>query len=148
MPTVRVHHFPKSKGQPQIVREIIKEGPGLSQAEALELAVKAVEIYAGRHPRPPHVTISQAAAMIGRSRGTVAAMLSRYRIQLNACGQIPIESVDKLLTAPEVAALASETPEDRAAREAQELKEYQQENCRQLKAAVSRAIAETKARRQ
>ena len=143
MPTVRVHHFPKSGNQPQIIREIIKEGPGLSQAEALELAVKAVEIYAGRHPRPPHVTITQAAAMIGRNRTTVSAMLARYRIRLNACGQIPIEAVDRLLALPEVAALATESPEEREAREARELKEEQQENGRQLKAAIARALRQS-----
>ena len=37
---------------------------------ALETAVKAVEIYAGRHPRPSHVTQRQAAEMLGRSEPT------------------------------------------------------------------------------
>lgn len=70
----------------------------MTEQETLSLAIKAVEIYAARHPRPPHVTISQAAEMLGRSRNTVATMLSRHRIPLNACGQIPIECVDRLLT--------------------------------------------------
>lgn len=70
----------------------------MTEQEALSLAIKAVEIYAARHPRPPHVTISQAAEMLGRSRQTVSIMLARYRIPLNACGQIPIEAVDWLLT--------------------------------------------------
>ena len=69
----------------------------MTEADVLNTAIKAVEIYAGRHPRPPHVTITQAAEMLGRSRNTVATMLTRYRIPLNACGQIPIESVDRLL---------------------------------------------------
>ncbi|KVK77738.1 hypothetical protein WS90_21530 [Burkholderia cepacia] len=67
--------------------------------DALRIATKAVEIYAARHPRPPHVTITQAAEMLGRSRGTVSTMLDRYKIRLNACGQIPIECVDRLLAA-------------------------------------------------
>jgi len=70
----------------------------MTEADVLNTAIKAVEIYAARHPRPPHVTITQAAEMLGRNRSTVTAMLSRYRIPLNACGQIPIESVDRLLT--------------------------------------------------
>ncbi|MDR5819837.1 helix-turn-helix domain-containing protein [Caballeronia sp. LZ043] len=69
----------------------------MTEQEALDIAVKAVAIYAARHPRPAHVTITQAAEMLGRSRNTVTAMLARYRIQLNACGQIPIEAVDRLL---------------------------------------------------
>ncbi|MDS0850507.1 DNA-binding protein [Burkholderia cenocepacia] len=69
----------------------------MTEADVLNTAIKAVEIYAARHPRPPHVTITQAAEMLGRSRNTIATMLTRYRISLNACGQIPIESVDRLL---------------------------------------------------
>ncbi|ELW9448954.1 DNA-binding protein [Burkholderia cenocepacia] len=69
----------------------------MTEADVLNTAIKAVEIYAARHPRPPHVTITQAAEMLGRNRSTVTAMLSRYRIPLNACGQIPIESVDRLI---------------------------------------------------
>lgn len=69
----------------------------MTETDVLNTAIKAVEIYAARHPRPPHVTITQAAEMLGRSRNTVATMLARYRIPLNACGQIPIESVDRLL---------------------------------------------------
>ncbi|WP_081071119.1 DNA-binding protein [Burkholderia territorii] len=69
----------------------------MTEADVLNTAIKAVEIYAARHSRPPHVTITQAAEMLGRNRSTVTAMLTRYRISLNACGQIPIESVDRLL---------------------------------------------------
>lgn len=70
----------------------------MTDSDALSIAIKAVEIYAGRHPRPSHVTITQAAEMLGRNRCTVSAMLDRYKIRLNACGQIPIECVDRLLT--------------------------------------------------
>lgn len=49
----------------------------MTEADVLNTAIKAVEIYAARHPRPPHVTITQAAEMLGRNRSTVTAMLSR-----------------------------------------------------------------------
>lgn len=61
------------------------------------MAVKAVAIYAARHPRPLHVNITQAAAMLGRSRPTVRRILLENKIRLNAAGLIPIEAVDKLL---------------------------------------------------
>jgi hypothetical protein len=47
-----------------IVRDIVKAF--FTRSEALEREVGAVEIYAARHPRPPHVTITQAAVMLGR----------------------------------------------------------------------------------
>lgn len=31
----------------------------------IEIAIKAVQLYAEMHPRPPHVTQTQAAQMIG-----------------------------------------------------------------------------------
>ncbi|KVE37388.1 hypothetical protein WS69_11095 [Burkholderia sp. BDU5] len=71
----------------------------MSELDALHIATKAVDIYAARHPRPPHVTITQAAEMVGKSRQTVSAMLTRYRIRLNKFGQIPIEAIDRLLAA-------------------------------------------------
>lgn len=61
------------------------------------MAVKAVAIYAARHPRPLHVTITQAAEMLGRSRPTVRKMLLENRIRSNAAGSIPIEAIDRLL---------------------------------------------------
>jgi plasmid maintenance system antidote protein VapI len=69
----------------------------MTELEALDLAVKAVGIYTARHPRPHHVTITQAAEMIDRSRPTVRKLLVRNKIRLNAAGAIPIEAVDKLL---------------------------------------------------
>lgn len=97
MPTVRTHHFPQSQQQPQVIREIVREGPGITESDALEIATKAVELYASRHPRPPHVTITQAAEMLGRSRPTVKKLLVFNRVHLNKCGLIPIEEVDRLL---------------------------------------------------
>lgn len=63
----------------------------LSEADVLKIAEAAVERYAARHPRPTHVTISQAAKMLGISRGTATKLLGAQR---NACGQVPIEAVD------------------------------------------------------
>lgn len=97
MPKVRTHHLPESRHQPQVIREIVRHGPGLSELDALHIATKAVEIFAARHPRPPHVTITQAAEMLGKNRQTVSVMLTRYKIRLNKCGQIPIEAIDRLL---------------------------------------------------
>lgn len=64
-----------------------------------ELAVRAVQIYAERHPRPPHVTITQAADMLGLSRHTVSKMVRTGQLKLNKCGLIPIEQVDRALQA-------------------------------------------------
>jgi predicted DNA-binding protein (UPF0251 family) len=97
MPTVRVHHFPTNRQQPQVIREIIKEGPGLSQAEVLAIATKAVEIYAARHPRPTHVNLSQAAEMVGISRQTLSKILAFNRVKRNKLGSFPIEAIDRLL---------------------------------------------------
>ena len=71
----------------------------MTEQHALEIAVKAVEIYAARHPRPPHVTITQAAAMLGRSRPTATLLMKRHKVKLNGCGAIAIEDVDRMLVA-------------------------------------------------
>lgn len=68
-------------------------------ANAHEIAVQAVAIYEARHPRPSQVTQGQAAEMLGISRWTVAKMIETGQLHLNKCGRIPIEQVDKLLTA-------------------------------------------------
>lgn len=63
----------------------------------IEMAVKAVQIYAERHPRPCQVTITQAAEMLGLSRHTVSKMVRAGQFKLNGCGLIPIEQVDRAL---------------------------------------------------
>lgn len=63
----------------------------------LDIAVKAVEIYAGRHPRPSQVSVAQAAEMLGKSRSTVHRMVKARDIRLNQMGMIPISEVDRLL---------------------------------------------------
>jgi excisionase family DNA binding protein len=63
----------------------------------IQIARRAVQLYAEQHPRPPHVTIIQAAEMLGLSRHTVSKMVKTGQIKLNKCGLIPIEQVDAAL---------------------------------------------------
>lgn len=65
----------------------------------LETAIKAIELYAAMHPRPPHVTQSQAAEMLGVSKNTVCARVKAGAIKLNKMGFIPITEIDRLLAA-------------------------------------------------
>ena len=67
--------------------------------EVIETAVKAVQIYAETHPRPPHVTQSQAAQMLGKCNLTVRRMIRAGVIKLNSCGDIPITEIDRVLAA-------------------------------------------------
>lgn len=66
-------------------------------SETLEIALKAVELYAATHPRPCHVTQTQAAEMIGVSRPTLGRMVKAGTFKLNACGLIPIAQIDKAI---------------------------------------------------
>ena len=65
----------------------------------LQIAIKAVELYAASHPRPPHVTQAQAALMLGLSVTTVRKMVRAGTIKLNRCGLVPIGEIDKALAA-------------------------------------------------
>jgi excisionase family DNA binding protein len=65
--------------------------------ELLDVAVKAVQVFAEMHPRPSQVTQQQAAEMLGISRHTVARMLKAGTLKLNKCGLIPITEVDRAL---------------------------------------------------
>jgi excisionase family DNA binding protein len=65
----------------------------------IEIAERAVQLYAQRHPRPVQVTITQAAEMLGLSRHTVSKMVRAGQLKLNKCGLIPIELVDRVLEA-------------------------------------------------
>ncbi len=62
--------------------------------EALEIARRAVEIYATQHPRPYHVTQKQCAEMTGKSQPTIGKMVKAGTLKLNKFGMIPIECVD------------------------------------------------------
>ncbi len=65
----------------------------------LEIALKAVEIFAASHPRPGQVTQEQAAEMLGRSIPTVRKMIRAGTLKLNRNGRIPIVEIDKALAA-------------------------------------------------
>lgn len=65
--------------------------------EALDIAVKAVQIYAETHPRPSQVTQKQAAEMLGRSAPTIRAMVRSGDLRLNRVGLVPISEIDRVL---------------------------------------------------
>lgn len=67
--------------------------------EAMSIAIKAVQLYAETHPRPPHVTQRQAAEMLGRSAPTVCKLVRSGKLKLNGAGLIPIGQIDELLSA-------------------------------------------------
>ncbi len=69
----------------------------------LQIAAKAVQMYAETHPRPTHVTQDQAAEMLNLSRDTVRKLLRSGAMALNDCGMIPIESVDSVRSARKAA---------------------------------------------
>jgi DNA-binding transcriptional regulator LsrR (DeoR family) len=72
--------------------------------EALEIASRAVRLYAETHPRPPHVTQRQAADMLHLSAPTVGRLVKSGKLSLNAAGLIPIGQIDALLEADKFAA--------------------------------------------
>lgn len=63
----------------------------------IEMAVRAVQLYAERHPRPVQVNQKQAAEMIGVSSRTIYNMIKAGTLKLNKCGMIPIELIDAVL---------------------------------------------------
>ena len=65
----------------------------------LETAVRAIEIFAARHPRPVHVTQKQAAEMLDKSVPTIRKMIAAGKLKLNAFGMVPIEMIDQALKA-------------------------------------------------
>ncbi|MEN6539419.1 MAG: helix-turn-helix domain-containing protein [Mizugakiibacter sp.] len=65
----------------------------------LEIATKAVQLYAESHPRPPHVTQRQAAKMLDLSAPTVSKLVKSGKLKLNGAGLIPIGQIDELLAA-------------------------------------------------
>ena len=65
--------------------------------DLIELAIKAVQIYAERHPRPTHVNQQQAADMIGKSTPTIRKMIRSGDIATNRLGLIPMSEIDRLL---------------------------------------------------
>jgi hypothetical protein len=70
---------------------------GVSERDTLKIALRAVQIYAERHPRPIQVTQAQAAEMLHLSAQTVNKLVRTGALRLNKCGRIPIEQVDAAL---------------------------------------------------
>lgn len=66
-------------------------------SEVITIAEVAVRRYAESHPRPPHVTQSQAAEMLRMSRATINRMVKAGSLKLNKAGLIPISEVDAVL---------------------------------------------------
>lgn len=69
----------------------------LTEEQVLLIAKRAVGLYEARSPRPPHVTIKQAAQMLGLSTRTVHNLMKAGQLRFNGCGKIPIEQVDMVL---------------------------------------------------
>jgi hypothetical protein len=63
----------------------------------LDIAIKAVRLYAELHPRPASVTQKQAAEMLGVSHMTVSKLVKSGQLSLNGIGQVPTVQIDKLL---------------------------------------------------
>ena len=70
----------------------------------IDIAAKAVRMYAESHPRPSSVTQEQAAEMLSVSSRTVRNMIRHGTIKLNSCGRIPTCEIDRVLAAKESAA--------------------------------------------
>ncbi len=65
----------------------------------VDIALKAVQLYAETHPRPSQVTQDQAAEMAGVSRGTISKMIKSGRLKLNEFGRIPVSEIDRAIAA-------------------------------------------------
>lgn len=60
----------------------------------IDIALAAVRLYAETHPRPTHVTIGQAAEILGIGRWKATQLVKVGVLRLNPCGLVPIECVD------------------------------------------------------
>lgn len=78
--------------------------PALAEAlhkEMLATAAAAVRLYAESHPRPLHVTKTDAAEMLGISRPTVDNLIRAGTLSMNRCGKIPVSQIDAALAVAE-----------------------------------------------
>lgn len=64
----------------------------------IEIARKAVQLYADTHPRPPHVSQKQAGEMLHLSQPTIRKLIKQGVLQLNKTGMIPVGMVDDALS--------------------------------------------------
>lgn len=65
----------------------------------LEIVIKALEVFAAKHPRPVNVNQKQAAQMLGVSEATICKWVRSGRVRLNNAGMISITEIDRLLEA-------------------------------------------------
>ena len=65
--------------------------------DILNVAREAVRMYAETHPRPVHVTQTQAAEMLSLSRVTIGRLVKAGTLKLNKCGLIPVGQIDLLI---------------------------------------------------
>lgn len=63
----------------------------------LEIAKKAVQMYAEQHPRPSQVSQKQAGEMLNLSQPTILKMIKAGVLKLNASRMIPIGMIDEAL---------------------------------------------------
>lgn len=63
----------------------------------MEIARKAVQLYAEQHPRPPHVTQKQAGEMLELSQPSIRKLMKRGVLAVNESGLIPIGMIDDAL---------------------------------------------------
>lgn len=63
--------------------------------DTFTMILKAIDTYATMHPRPPHVSQTQAARMLHVSRPTMSRMVKAGTFTLNDCGLIPITQIDR-----------------------------------------------------
>lgn len=71
----------------------------MTEIAAMEIARKAIQLYAETHPRPHQVNQKQAAQMLDVSEATLSKWVKEGRIKLNRVGYISITEVDRLLEA-------------------------------------------------
>jgi len=63
----------------------------------VDIALKAIQIYAAQHPRPSSVTQLQAAEMLDVSHPTLRKLIRAGEIKTNKLGRIPITEIDLAL---------------------------------------------------
>lgn len=68
-------------------------------ARTLDVAYRAVRLYAETHPRPSHVTMTQAGEMLGISTHTLRKMVRGGFLKVDRKGAIPIEEIDRIVAA-------------------------------------------------
>lgn len=75
----------------------MEQAKTIGQDDMLAVAFQAVRLYAETHPRPLHVTLGQAAEMLGIPMDLLMKMMSSKKLRLNDCGLIPIGDIDQVL---------------------------------------------------